>query len=64
MKTLSIAFLVVFISAWLYGLMTPGYQFMPPFWKPEERVNWNPTPIFWALSLISLVYLLLKNKQL
>ena len=61
MKTLSIVFLIVFMSVWLYGLVTPGYQLMPPFWKPEERMNWKPTPIFWALSFVCVTYLLLKK---
>ena len=61
MQTLDIAFLIFVISVLLYAFVTPGRQLMPPFWKVEERMNWKPTPFFWAISFVAVVYLLLKK---
>lgn len=61
MKTLDIAFLIFVISVWVYAFVTPGRQLMPPWWKPEERMNWKPTPIFLIMSFVAVIYLLLKK---
>jgi hypothetical protein len=61
MQTLDIAFLIFVISVWLYAFVTPERQLMPPFWKVEERMNWKPTPLSWAISFVAVVYLLLKK---
>ena len=60
MKNLDIILLTVILALWLYAFVTPGYQLPPPWWKPEERMNWKPTPIFWVTGFVIGVYVLKK----
>jgi hypothetical protein len=61
MKTIDVAFLILILSVWFYAFVTPGYQFLPPFWKPEERMNWKPTQLSIVVGFIALIYLVLKK---
>ena len=60
MNNFDIILLTIIFALWLYAFMTPGYQFMPPFWKLEERMNWKPTPVFWVILIVMGVYVLKK----
>lgn len=61
MKTIDKIFITFVVSLILYAQLTPGYQIMPPWWKPEDRMNFKPTIFTYIAIFGTLLYFILKR---